>query len=64
MFGFAHTKKSQMWVGTSSSQLCINSLINVNICYHEVYIRNMGQAILSMRRNFCVTTDRYAATVI
>ena len=42
----------------SSNQLCINRLVNVNVCTYEVFIRHMGHAILSLRRNFSVTTDR------
>ena len=42
----------------------IHIVVNVNICVHEVYIRHMSHAILSLRRNFCVTTDRYAVFII
>ena len=30
----------------------------------EVYIRNIGHAVLSLRRNFSVNTDRWAAAVV
>ena len=30
----------------------------------EAYIRNMGHAVLSLRRNFSVNTDRWAAAVV
>ena len=30
----------------------------------EVYIRNIGHAVLSLRRNFPVKTDRWAAAVV
>ena len=31
---------------------------------YEVYISHMSHQILSLRRNFCVTTDRYAVFII
>ena len=46
-----------------SEECAANSLIRGNICIYEVYKGHMGQTILSLRRNFSVTTDRYAALI-
>ena len=46
-----------------SEECAANSLIRGNIYTYEAYKGHMGRTILSLRRNFCVTTDRYAALI-
>jgi hypothetical protein len=50
-------------LSTSSNQLYINIVINVNIYVHEVFIVRMGHAHPQSETQFCVTTDRYAAVI-